>query len=163
LTEIIVEIVIVARELSLHSILPSALYFLTCSIANEHAPPGPSILSRMHHLSNDDRDLVLHTLHPLRVAHADHLFAWLTSEELKSDICAKRAQCAHNKLQLALRIWKPPHMGIFLIWWTEFDKLLCASCAATGRKHHTEGREQLWKKLPAFYGLPPWEKETVTR
>ncbi|KAH8119631.1 hypothetical protein DFH11DRAFT_1783342, partial [Phellopilus nigrolimitatus] len=39
----------------------------------------------------------------------------------------------------------------------ELIKILCSSCQSALKSSLEEGRNELWKKLPEFFGLPKWE------
>ncbi|KAJ7292221.1 hypothetical protein C8J57DRAFT_1274861 [Mycena rebaudengoi] len=150
------DVLLLARELSLLPILPVILYTLSQMVLLD--PPRADTQHSILRLSRDDRDILLFSLMPLRAAHLEHLYTWLHSDPPVSEHCSQRAQCGKAKVELARDVWAPPLAGLFLSWWTRFDKRLCPECAAAGRKLHSAGREKLWQKLPSIYGLPPWEE-----
>ncbi|KAJ7434049.1 hypothetical protein B0H11DRAFT_2119599 [Mycena galericulata] len=41
--------------------------------------------------------------------------------------------------------------------WTPFEGRLCAYCLGRSEEYHREARRRLWERLPAVYGLPPWD------
>ncbi|KAJ7033808.1 hypothetical protein C8F04DRAFT_957159 [Mycena alexandri] len=144
--QIVVDTIILARELGIPSLLPAAFWF-TCtrleSLANKHTSA----------IFEADRDVILLAAKPLSIAYASYLFGWL--DETPAN-CSQPAVCTNTKLKYSLKQWKPPGSAMTLYWRSSAENGLCRTCVAAGQKHHSEGAKRLWTELPAFFNLPPW-------
>ncbi|KAJ7775514.1 hypothetical protein B0H16DRAFT_1757026 [Mycena metata] len=144
--QIVVDTIILARELDIPSLLPAAFWF-TCtrleSLANKHTSA----------ISDADRDVILLAAKPLSIAYASYLFGWL--DETPAN-CSQPAVCSNTKLKYSLKQWKPPGSAMTLYWRSSAESGLCRTCVAAGQKHHSEGAKRLWAELPVFFNLPPW-------
>ncbi|KAJ7718415.1 hypothetical protein DFH07DRAFT_333663 [Mycena maculata] len=146
--EIVVDTIALARELDLPFLLPAAFWLAATRLdylAKDHT----------NTISSADRGAILSAVNPLRIAYAKYLYGWLDGN---SPDCTTGQECNAKKVKYALEVWKPP--GIFLVftWYSNATKGMCQSCAAAGRKHHSEGGERLWRELPSFFGLPSWDE-----
>ncbi|KAJ7679606.1 hypothetical protein B0H17DRAFT_1139136 [Mycena rosella] len=131
--EIVIDTIILARELDLPVLLPAAF----CSIPDS------------------DRDTILLATSYLRLAYAKYIFGWL--DEACAD-CAKPGSCSNTKLQYSLKLWKPPGSTLPLYWPSSAAQGRCNACVAVGKKHHSEGVRQFLKELPSFFKLPSWDE-----
>ncbi|KAJ7336919.1 hypothetical protein DFH08DRAFT_813224 [Mycena albidolilacea] len=148
--EIVVDAIILARELNLCSLLPTAFWFACVT-------PEPLMHKNTGSIADVDRDAIPGAMKPLRVAPANYLFGWLDETVVPALDC-KGPSCHDAKLQYSLQLWRPPGSNILLSWPSSAAKGLCKSCIALGKKHHGEGAKRLWKELPLFFNLPPWEE-----
>ncbi|KAJ7758318.1 hypothetical protein B0H16DRAFT_1535796 [Mycena metata] len=135
--EIIVDTILLARELRLLALLPSAFWFAATHL---------EFLTHNHTrgISDTDRNIIMSAIKPLRVAHANYLFGWLDHETVP------------RKVQYSLALWKPPGLSPVFHWRAVAGQGLCKPCTAVGRKYHDEGAKRLWDELPSFFGLSPW-------
>jgi hypothetical protein len=149
--EIVIDTIVLARELNLPSLLPAAFWCVSIKpewLANKNTSSIPEA----------DRDVILLATRHLRFAYANYLFGWLDETVVASPDCMKAASCPNAKLQYSLKLWKPPGSSLPLYWPSSAAKGLCNSCVAVGKKNHSEGVRRLWKELPSFFNLPPWEE-----
>ncbi|KAJ7025744.1 hypothetical protein C8F04DRAFT_1400402 [Mycena alexandri] len=147
--ELLVDTILLARELGLLALLPSAFWFAATHLG---------FLTRNHTegISDADRNIIMSAAKPLRVAHADYLFGWLDTEAVPVADCLTPEGCRQKKVQYSLALWKPPGLSPVFHWRPGAAQGLCKQCATIGRKHHDEGAKRLWDELPSFFGLPPW-------
>jgi hypothetical protein len=146
--EIVIDTILLARELDLPFLLPAAFWFAATNIDSLVEPNTPSI-------SKADRNAILSAAKPLCMAYANYVLGWL-DEELPD--CSKPVTCRHAKAEYSLKVWKPPGPSLVLYWLSSSSKGLCRSCIAAGKKHFSEGVTRLWNELPSFFKLPSWEE-----
>ncbi|KAJ7629187.1 hypothetical protein DFH06DRAFT_1441715 [Mycena polygramma] len=149
--EIVIDSIVLARQLGLLALLPSAFWYFSTRIESLGNRDIDCILRA-------DRDALFSAVVPLRVAYANYLFGWLDETVVSSPKCALPESCGTTKVQYSLRLWKPPGLPMRFIWDSDAELGLCRYCVAVGKKHHSEGAKRLWKELPSFFGLPPWEE-----
>ncbi|KAJ7083468.1 hypothetical protein C8R44DRAFT_992026 [Mycena epipterygia] len=149
--DFVVDIILLAREFNLPSLLPLAFWLAATRI---HLLANKNTSS----LSDADRDAVIKAVEPVRIAHTNYLFGWLDEDTVASPDCTHPSACSKNKLQNSLKRWKPPGLLMAFAWQPGAAKGLCDACVAVGRKHHNEGKKRLWEELPSFFGLPPWDQ-----
>ncbi|KAJ7431371.1 hypothetical protein B0H11DRAFT_1762273, partial [Mycena galericulata] len=147
--EIVIDAILLARELNLPCILPAAFWFAATHI-DVLASDQANLISVL------DRNAILSAAEPLRVAHAKYLFGWLDTESVDSPQCTSTRVCSDKKLRYSLELWKPPGASLVFYRSANPGPVLCSSCTTLGRKHHSSGSKRLWKELPSFFGLPPW-------
>jgi hypothetical protein len=151
---IVIDTIELARELNLPSLLPAAFWYLSVN--------WEKLLedNNRHSIPEADRETILLAIKPLRVAFADYLFGWHDESVIASPGCTQPVACNSRKLQKSLKLWKPPGASLFLYspWNPSATRGLCMSCIAVGEKHYSEGVKLLWKEMPSFFGLPPWEE-----
>ncbi|KAJ7605360.1 hypothetical protein DFH06DRAFT_1252913 [Mycena polygramma] len=150
--EIVIDSIVLARELGLLALLPAAFWYFSTHVESL----GYRDISR---ISQADRGILFSAVAPLRVAYADYLFGWLDETLVNtSPNCALPESCGLTKVQHSLRLWKPPGIPMSFAWNSGAELGLCRYCVAVGKKHHSDGVKRLWKELPSFFGLPPWEE-----
>ncbi|KAJ7605364.1 hypothetical protein DFH06DRAFT_1487247 [Mycena polygramma] len=149
--EIVIDSIVLARQLGLLALLPSAFWYFSTRIESLGNRDIDCILRA-------DRDALFSGVVPLRVAYANYLFGWLDETVVSSPKCALPESCGLAKGQHSLRLWKPPGLPMLFVWDSGAELGLCRYCVAVGKKHHSEGAKRLWKELPSFFGLPPWEE-----
>ncbi|KAJ6471089.1 hypothetical protein C8R47DRAFT_1147835 [Mycena vitilis] len=148
--DIVRDTIVLCRELDLLEPVPIAFwYFSMCGMQS----PGIG----MGRIPQVDQDMILEALTPLRTAHANYLFQWL-DKKIASPDCAKPDICPQTKLEYSVKLWKPPGIMPYFSWPKDAGKGLCSPCVALAKKHHSEGAKRLWKELPSFFGMPPWEE-----
>jgi hypothetical protein len=72
--------------------------------------------------------------------------------------CTQPIACGKAKLLNLLKLWKPPGTRLGFSRRSAAVEGLCSSCVGVGEQHHSEGTKRLWKELPSFFGLSPWEE-----
>ncbi|KAJ7151978.1 hypothetical protein C8R46DRAFT_913377, partial [Mycena filopes] len=149
--EIVFHTIAIGRELDLPYLLPAAFWFLS-SKPDRLADDAANLL-----LPPDKKAILLAT-ERLRVAYADCLFGWLDESVISSPDCSTPKTCRTTKTRYSLKVWRPPGLPLRFSWRTEAEKGLCSSCITVAKKRHRDGRQRLWKELPSFFDLPPWEE-----
>ncbi|KAJ7151984.1 hypothetical protein C8R46DRAFT_1357602 [Mycena filopes] len=148
---IVVNTVVIVRELDLLHLLPAAFWLLSTT-PERLAEDDAGLL-----LASDKRTFLL-AAQPLRVAYADYLFGWLDESVVSSPDCSMPQTCRTAKTRYSLKLWRPPGLRLRISWQPSAEKGLCSSCITVAKKHHRDGQKRLWKELPSFFGLPPWEE-----
>ncbi|KAJ7773955.1 hypothetical protein B0H16DRAFT_1362876 [Mycena metata] len=148
--EVVVDGIVIARELNLLCLLPAAFWF--ASMYPEPLADSASLLPEA------DRRTIQLAVKPLRLAYADYLFGWLDEAIVPSPDCVQPKACCDSKIQRSLIIWRPPGLSLNLGWNPSTATGLCKHCIALGQKHQSEGRKKLWNKLPSFFNLPSWDE-----
>ncbi|KAJ7773971.1 hypothetical protein B0H16DRAFT_1510574 [Mycena metata] len=149
--EIVVDTILLARELTLPSLLPSALWYASVNLeafANRRATS----------LSEIDRQGIILGGNGARSAYAEYLFDWLDESAVPSPNCIAPKSCCARKMKYSLKLWRPPGSKVRLSWHASAEKGLCTPCITLGKKHHSEGRKRFWKELPSFFNLPSWDE-----
>jgi hypothetical protein len=108
-------------------------------------------------ITDADRNAILLATKPLRLTYANYLFGWLDAI-VQSPDCVQPTYCHSTKSDFSSKLWRPPGLSMTLSWPSSVAKGLCKPCIALGKKHHAEGATRLWKELPSFFNLPPWEE-----
>ncbi|KAF7977014.1 hypothetical protein HWV62_4956 [Athelia sp. TMB] len=147
-----IDVVNLAREQNLLSVLPIALY---C-----HHNSG--FISRMDinctsGLSSIDERALLKASLPLLHLQAKTSFSWLTnggsSDCLTPDYCSK----SRNHVLCSSFFFDPEWRGLNR-WDDEWEDGMCGACIADAQKTFAAGRQQLWDQLPVLLGLPDWDE-----
>lgn len=94
----------------------------------------------------------------LMAAQVQKVYAWLWSEQIPVDMCQDRKACGKAIHTISVANWNQ----IFKItaldkWREEWAGHLCIYCEGHARREHANGREQVWQKLPFFFGLTDWD------
>jgi hypothetical protein len=148
--EIVIDTIVLARELNLPSLLPVAFWLAATQIQLLAMQP-------ICPLSDADRNTIISAAKPLRVAHGQYLFGWLDKAAMTAE-CSQPAQKFKQKTADSIKLWNPsgppPPFG-----WTEGAVIgLCGACATIARSKHTAGSRRLWDELPSFFGFWPWHE-----
>ncbi|KAF7973181.1 hypothetical protein HWV62_15877 [Athelia sp. TMB] len=147
-----IDVVNLAREQNLLSVLPIALY---C-----HHNSG--FISRMDinctsGLSSIDERALLKASLPLLHLQAKTSFSWLTnggsSNCLTPDYCSK----SRNHVLCSSFFFDPEWRGLNR-WDDEWEDGMCGACIADAQGTYAAGRQQLWDQLPVLLGLPDWDE-----
>jgi len=74
--------------------------------------------------------------------------------------CSSFSICFRNKLLVSQSLF--PTLDGFIHQLGPWDRKprlrLCISCIGSLAVAHEKAREELWDRLPSFFGLPPWEE-----
>ncbi|KAJ7065743.1 hypothetical protein C8F01DRAFT_1053814 [Mycena amicta] len=148
--EIVIETIILARELDVPVLLPSAFWVVSgTQTLDLLANPRAALLSEQ------DKAAILRAPQPRGQAYAKHLYSWL---EIPGEGCEKEEECMRAKMQIRLNIWLPDGLTRRLCWSDELKEGLCESCGKIGKTAHERGARQLWLDMPSIFGLPSWEE-----
>ena len=151
------DVVNLAREMNILSVLPSALYccsaFYTTGeiLGGKKRSDGSTAI-----MSLDDQKICLLGRDKLTRLQATETFSWLANEFEGSCLDLK---CVNGRDALIgiLFIWSPACRALHRrrrIWEREF----CAPCVAAFADSHALGRKNIWNLLPSIFDLPPWEE-----
>ncbi|KAJ7457652.1 peptidase S8/S53 domain-containing protein [Mycena galericulata] len=151
-------VISLARELGLYSILPSAYYLMISrnyylrDILNDKGTT----------LSTADRLACLQGYVKLLDLQSETTMEWLDLDEgpIPSDDCDDEEGC-EDALQTIFN--DTLHQGrpkIYAVkeWDKNWDCDLCQHCRREAKKIFNAGRETCWKKLPSMFGLPDWKE-----
>ncbi|KAF6741453.1 hypothetical protein DFP72DRAFT_944073 [Ephemerocybe angulata] len=77
--------------------------------------------------------------------------------------CVTPQSCKAIGANLQYDLWRPKPIVRGLDRWSEFSadmelSGLCGPCTEYGKQWYKVGREGIWRVLPSFFGLPPWDE-----
>jgi hypothetical protein len=153
---IAVDVVRLAHENNISSILPAALYGLCrysfdVIIHGGRRPDGTfSILS-----IEDQKTCILAKGKLIRL-QAVETFGWLNlPDDGQYPGCV--GDCAGLKRSIFRHFWLPtPSCSALQPFKQSWAKSMCATCAADSSRKHNAGREKIWNQLPSIFGMRPW-------
>lgn len=156
---LIIDVVNLAREIGIPSVLPLALYFCYAPrnykdvICGERRDDG-SIAS----LSQQDKDVCLLACPSLLEAQFKHTLAWLSTSCVPSPHCTSPHECKAARANIKSSIWVPvPEIHAVDNWDDCYEGGLCDACEMVAKGAHEAGQREVWSQLPSFFGLPSWE------
>ena len=99
------------------------------------------------------RDKLIHAYHGI-------FEGWAAQKQFSAtQQCNSKPICAHNKLLASQSIFLGADGNIHsLILRNTANFQLCKHCLDSLVVAHDKAREELWGRLPSFFGLPPWDK-----
>ncbi|KZP14544.1 hypothetical protein FIBSPDRAFT_751663 [Athelia psychrophila] len=156
--ESFMEIVIIARKTGLLSILPYVLY--SCC----HMESAAEIIDGTRRkdgsisiLPIQDRLACLAGYRAICDAQADTMYAWLHMPlgEIVTAGCKISVACKGARGNIFLQDFSPKQRIMGFPVKADYAGL-CGICAAVADRKYQEGREAMWERLPALFGLPPW-------
>jgi hypothetical protein len=156
-----IEIVRLARETDLPSVLPIALY-CCCRCYN-----APEILKGVKGrggkhvaLSSEDKEICIVANQRIIQAQAETTFAWMNPGHSSGSLykfCRSLTSCASARKDLLCRTFLPLPRSIALdLWEVEWEDGMCDVCIDDAKTSHNEGREKMWNDLPTFFNLSGW-------
>ncbi|KAF7297747.1 BTB domain-containing protein [Mycena kentingensis (nom. inval.)] len=153
-----VEIVNLAREMGLFSVLPSAFYELAIASSEE----GVGLLSDdLFKLHPADQVTCLRGRVRLVASLRDGPGKWMDPRNklVPCASCTTSAGCSdaietHPYSKLVLQAAEP---ALLLDGYPRKIKL-CRACEITTKGIHKSAREKIWERLPSYFELPPWEE-----
>lgn len=78
---------------------------------------------------------------------------------LPSQECSSKSVCSRNKLLVSRLIFPTVDGDIDQLGpWDEKEVQLCKVCLNSLVVAHEKAREELWNRLPSFFGLSTWEE-----
>ncbi|KAH9969594.1 hypothetical protein BC827DRAFT_1276213 [Russula dissimulans] len=159
-----------AREVNVHVVVPSALYFLSIySLKQLLSCEHPKL--QHEHPSRPSNQLLLHDVsqYTLMYQHRINMildFIRTTCGERTVDAnCRSPRECRRVFARLASNINQSftPRTGPFhnmaqAMQWIEDDDTICGPCKRGFRRDVTALRARLWEELPSVVGLPSWKE-----
>ncbi|KZP14484.1 hypothetical protein FIBSPDRAFT_796592 [Athelia psychrophila] len=152
------EIAIIARKTGLLSILPYALYNCCSGDSAAEIIDGTKHEDgSMYILPIQDQFACLAGYRAICDAEADTMYAWLHSplEEIVAAGCEMPGACKVIREKIFLKHFSPRQRIMAFPEQGDYTGL-CEICAAVADSKYQEGREAMWERLPALFGLPPW-------
>jgi hypothetical protein len=155
------EIVRLARENDLPSVLPIALY--CCCRCYSAVEILNGVKGRDGHhisLSAEDREACIVANQRIIQAQATTSFSWMYPGTASSSLytyCRNPTSCPSARKDLLCRTFLPLPKSIALdLWEAEWELGMCDICVDAAKKSHSEGREKMWDDLPTFFELSEW-------
>ncbi|KAF7297681.1 BTB domain-containing protein [Mycena kentingensis (nom. inval.)] len=155
-----VEVINLAREIGLYSILPSAFYHMTA------LSPECKNLSLADQLALAEGQIRILRLKGLTVTR--WLFLSSDGDEplLPCPECSTCQECTsalhraayHESCVSSTENDSGDREDVFIDWKTEWEDGLCSECVDVAQASFDEGRVECWNKLPLMFGLPDWEE-----
>jgi hypothetical protein len=153
-----VDVINVASEVGLRSVLPLAFYY--CSLPIQNVFSGVrrddgtlAILS-----TENQRRLIIGRDTLFQERHLT-IYSWL---EKCNEVCEGEAATSH--CGLGRYIFLSGHLkqelrlpGLFKKWDSSWERFFCGPCTARGKPAHKEGRIALWERLPGIFGFSSWQ------
>ncbi|KZP28189.1 hypothetical protein FIBSPDRAFT_276064 [Athelia psychrophila] len=167
--DIAVAVANLAREQSLLSVLPLALYQCCNSSSHQGGEPqiagiGPIQNDTTAVLSSVNVRACFAAWNSLSIAQARSTLAWMDSD--KYPTCTSPERCAKIRRNTLRTVFFPFVSFSGLDTWRDFpwlDGEMCSSCNAVAEKLHNDGRVEFWDALPRIFGLPGWDELTTVR
>ncbi|KZP23445.1 hypothetical protein FIBSPDRAFT_930520 [Athelia psychrophila] len=153
------EIVQLAHEQNLQSVLPFALYM--CCTGPYTSLIGPSIITRTYNM-DDGRQFRFR-----RTTRSGNYttYAWLKSDD-PYESCEQTLACAFRRTHFLRQHFfnHNGHQG--LATWEgctgsrdpDFGLRVCEYCEQVAYGIHADGRRSFWEGIPKTLNLPPWEE-----
>jgi hypothetical protein len=160
------DVIKLARNHNIPSILPLALYFC---VACEDFQPELILRGILREdgtlatLSSDDQQACLTGYYNLIRAQAAETFTWLEPNQNAALFrqCYTPKTCARTRAKLLQGLWHPwPRCIALGSWDDEWGNDMCKICTSQAITHHNIGRKKIWEKLPSLFGLPIWDELT---
>ncbi|KAF8201184.1 hypothetical protein K438DRAFT_1821537 [Mycena galopus ATCC 62051] len=156
--DIIFDVLTLARENNLFAILPSAYLRAIVFYSPELIFDGiPSRNGSTVTLSSADQRLSILGNQRVLEAQWEHagFLAWI-GVDTPSPGCTDHDGCTRRKKLILQRlIQKAVSVAPFLL---AKERGLCLSCLIAHSQVMTEARKEIWKNLPSFFDLPPWNE-----
>ncbi|KAJ6490162.1 hypothetical protein DFH09DRAFT_1053808 [Mycena vulgaris] len=158
--DILFPLLSLAREIDVHSILPSIYYH----IINDREEMHGVVYAKDASLNTDDRLACLQGYMKLLELQSKTTMAWLDSDNvyIPTKQCRSVGDCEDALNAIIVSVSRPgrPEIRALDNWnkdW-ENDFSLCRFCRQEAMEVFERGRKKCWKKLPSVFGLPDWEK-----
>lgn len=160
-----IEIVRLARENGLPSVLPIALYCCCrCYTAPELLKGVKGKDGNHVALSSEDKETCIVANQRIIQAQAVTTFAWMNPSSTSGSLykyCRSQTSCTSARMELLCQTFLPLPRSIALdLWEVEWENGMCDICVEAAKKSHCEGREEMWNDLPTFFNLSGWTELT---
>jgi hypothetical protein len=152
------DVVNLAREMNILSILPAAFYrccesYTTGEIlGGRRRQDGSMAIMSIH-----DQRICLLGRDKLAQLQANETFVWLMTDE--DDIYCNGSSCEDDRKTLVrdLLILSKPCLALHR-WRPSWERQLCNSCLEKFKDKFAAGRKRIWTILPSMFDLPSWEE-----
>ncbi|KAF7299315.1 BTB domain-containing protein [Mycena indigotica] len=163
ITQALVHLVNLAREVGLFSILPLLLYdIIIAAEPGENDHDNPNVLHHaLRKLSTADEIACLRFHVRLMQPYHQTPLKWI--ESVPCVECTAAPKCS-VKIDLLLGLaLNAPNALIheFLTQWDSHDdwsSKVCEKCLIVAKAVHETARQKFWDRLPSFFELPEWEE-----
>ncbi|KAJ7134290.1 hypothetical protein C8R44DRAFT_696702 [Mycena epipterygia] len=147
-----------AREIDLHSILPSAYY----QIITDSYYMSRVLDDKDADLNVNDRLACLQGYAKLLGLQSTTVMQWLDSDNshIPCHDCRHDDDCedALKGIIQGMYVLGRPEIMAFDDWHKNWDADLCTHCRKRAKHIFKVGRKTCWSKLPSAFGLPDWEE-----
>lgn len=146
------QLINLAREFGLLSVLPVAMYRCVCSSPLVAILDGYYCDSTVHRLTPVNQKSCIigrDKLLELRML----TFGWLKRQR---PFCTDQVKCALGNLATITELWCPDRPGSrdpFLRWDPRWDSRFCSNCVVYCHREIEDGREDAWNELPSAFGF----------
>ncbi|KAF7973183.1 hypothetical protein HWV62_15881 [Athelia sp. TMB] len=149
---VMTDVVNLAREQNILSVLPAALYgYINSNYITEmdiHSTHGLSLI--------DERTLSKASL-PLLRLEGETAFSWLTSDSPPGCLTLDECTQARNRV-IRSSFFPIPNWHGLSSWKDVWEDSMCDVCVAKAQELHAAGRQQFWDQFPPLLGLPGWDE-----
>ena len=149
---VLIDVVNLAREQNILSVLPAALYgYINSDYITEmdiRCTYGLSLI--------DERTLLKASL-PLLRLEGKTAFSWLISGSSPGCLTLDRCTQARNRVIHSSFFPIPKWHGLSN-WEDAWEDGMCDACIAKAQELHAAGRQQFWDQFPPLLGLPGWDE-----
>ncbi|KAF5374142.1 hypothetical protein D9615_008824 [Tricholomella constricta] len=151
------DILNLAREYKLHTILPSLYmelftkYHLNEIIAGVDRKDGTSF-----HLPQDEKLVWAVGFSRYRAASMKHTFYWMTNVPYEGCTSRKCRNAARVVSHGVIYDFNDHIYPCLFDWNKEWEENLCESCVSAAKVEHEEELNKIWEAVPSFFGLPSW-------
>jgi hypothetical protein len=154
----IFDVVKLARENNIPSLLPTALFECVLSTFIDEIFQGARRSDgSLSSLSREDQEICILGWWKTFTVQAETTFSWLDDDTLYND-CSTPTCCPSERTLVAARIRSTSPDSVLLSEWDEKDGMkMCKNCATAAKESHNEGREAAWQRLPSIFDLSDWD------
>jgi hypothetical protein len=152
------DVVKLAREVNVPSILPAAFAQCIMSYSNEELLRGiQSTDGSITVMDIEDQKICILGRDKLSWLQTTESFAWLWDDDKVTD-CTSQCRAKGYQKEMVLAIWvTSPYCSALSRWHDSWEREMCDRCVATFKPRHAAGRQNIWDLLPSVFELPPWE------
>lgn len=154
----ICDIISLAREQDVLSILPAAFYYCVGNASLAQILRGwQGHNSLLKQLSIEDQHTCVLGESMLIDYQCNQLFGWLHDGSGPNQDCDKWENCQAAIQDTIRELWTPePFLRAFDPW--EYDRHFCARCDEDFHARWEQAQRLLWERLPVIFSLPPWHE-----
>lgn len=146
-----------AREFGLLSLLPVAMYLCVCSSPLTAILDGYHFDGSLYHLTPpNQKSCILGRDKLLELRSLT--FGWLKRHR---PCCRDEIKCAFGNFAMIAELWcpdRPSSRDPFMRWDPRWDSRFCSNCMVYCHREIEDGREDAWNELPSAFGFYSWER-----
>ncbi|KAF7299328.1 BTB domain-containing protein [Mycena indigotica] len=149
-----VQVVNLARELGLYSILPTAFYNLIHYSEGIH---GDSLVMMT---DKEDRRVSLEAYIKMVRSYTNTPLKWLAPKSgISWDACTSPSRCSSERKEILIELLSQSDKvaSILRVWNNQWDTRMCEGCVTKAQEVFETARKDCWEKLPSYFGLEDWE------